>query len=402
MQLPFIRLIFSGRPMVHVFFVISGFVLSRKPLKLARAHKYDDLHKTLSSSVFRRAIRLFLPAVISTFFVLLLIRARWARNVIAGGFRAQFKDWLRAVFDMTKPWQWDAVQDLRYDSHTWTLPVEMIMSMLLFITITGLSRCKVPIRLGLMIMIMLYCFQNARWAAVEFLGGAFIAEVDLIQNERTCIAASVRPSGHEKDHFKDGELDLSSPNSPPMAGRPQSARLSTMAWTIFWWVQLTIGLWICGWPNRNADKAPGIAWLSEHTPEVYKVDGQELYLDWRARPWYILASLQIVFASQQLPPVQRFLNTGPIQYLASISFALYLMHGPLFDCLGGRIMNPILDSVTTKIDEAGVWESFYVWIVGLFALGMPCLWAADLFWRFVDLPCVKFARWMEKKCINEH
>src|SRR4051794_14591073 len=32
-QLPFARLIFSGRPMVHIFFVISGFVLSYKPIK---------------------------------------------------------------------------------------------------------------------------------------------------------------------------------------------------------------------------------------------------------------------------------------------------------------------------------------------------------------------------------
>src|SRR5690242_11309159 len=32
-QLPFLRIIYSGRPMVHIFFVISGFVLSYKPLK---------------------------------------------------------------------------------------------------------------------------------------------------------------------------------------------------------------------------------------------------------------------------------------------------------------------------------------------------------------------------------
>ncbi|KAA8573717.1 hypothetical protein EYC84_005286 [Monilinia fructicola] len=42
MQLPFFRVLYSGRPMVHIFFVISGFVLSLKPLKLARAHNYAD------------------------------------------------------------------------------------------------------------------------------------------------------------------------------------------------------------------------------------------------------------------------------------------------------------------------------------------------------------------------
>lgn len=43
LQLPFLRVIYSGRPMVHVFFVISGFVLSKKPLQLARARDYDRL-----------------------------------------------------------------------------------------------------------------------------------------------------------------------------------------------------------------------------------------------------------------------------------------------------------------------------------------------------------------------
>lgn len=388
--------------MVHVFFVISGFVLSRKPLKLARAHKYDELHKTLSSSVFRRALRLYLPAAFSTFFVLLLIRAGWARHPIGGGFLAQVRDWMSAMFDLTKPWQWDTLQDLRYDMHTWTLPVEMVMSMLLFVTITGLSRCKVPVRFGLMIMLMLYCFYSARWAAVEFLGGALIAEVDLIQDEEVSKTMPLQPTHFIEEHHTDHQLNPAGFAPTPASDPPESAELSGIAWTIFCWLQLIIALWICGWPNHDAEKAPGLSWLLEHTTEPYLSLGEERFIDWRSAPWYIIASLQIVFACQQLPPLQRFLNTGPIQYLASISFALYLMHGPLFDSIGGRIMNPILHSVR-PLDVAGVWELLYVWIAGLFGLGIPCLWAADLFWRFIDRPCVDFARWAEKKCIiSEH
>ncbi len=399
-QLPFVRVILSGRPMVHVFFVISGFVLSRRPLQLARGHKYGDLHKTLSSSVFRRGIRLYLPAAFSTFFVLLLIRAGWARQPVHGGFLAQVEDWTSAMFDMTRPWQWDVIQNLRYDAHTWTLPVEMAMSMLLFVTITGLSRCKVPIRLGMVIVIMLYCFRSGRWAAVEFLGGAFIAEVDLIQDQRAHIAPTFQSTSLEEepsnnDQLNPAGLPVTSPDE-----RPRSAALSSVAWSSFWWLQLIIALWICGWPSRDVEKAPGLAWLAKHAPEPYFSLGEENWVDWRAAPWYMLASLQIVAACQQLPPLQRFLTTGPIQYLASISFALYLMHGPLFDSIDGRIMAPILHSVSS-MDEAGVWELFFVWIAGLVALGIPCLWVADLFWRFIDRPCVDFARWAERKCIDE-
>ncbi|CAD6591163.1 MAG: hypothetical protein ASARMPREDX12_005011 [Alectoria sarmentosa] len=398
-QLPFVRVIYSGRPMVHVFFVISGFVLSRKPLRLARAHKYDDLHKALSSSVFRRGIRLYLPAAFSTFFVLLLIRAGWARHPVEGGFLAQIGDWTSAMFDMTEPWQWDVIHNLRYDMHTWTLPVEMSMSMLLFVTVTGLSRCKAPIRLGMMMMVMLYCFQGGRWAAVEFLGGAFIAEVDLIQDEGADKAGIVQSTSPE-ERSDDNQSNLAGSSSIPPVVRPKPATWTGVAWAVLWWAQLIIALWICGWPNHDVEKAPGLAWLAKNAPEPYFSLGEEHYIDWRAAPWYILASLQIVFACQQLPLLQRFLTTGPIQYLASISFALYLMHGPLFDSIGRRIMSPILHSVT-NMDEAGVWELFFVWIAGLIALGIPCLWAADIFWRCIDRPCVDFARWVERKCIEK-
>lgn len=387
--------------MVHVFFVISGLVLSRKPLLLARAHKYDDLHKALSSSVFRRSIRLYLPAAFSTFFVLLLIRAGWARQPVNGGFLAQVRDWTSAMFDMTKPWQWDIIQNLRYDMHTWTLPVEMSMSMLLFVTVTGLSRCKVQIRLSMMIMIMLYCFRSGRWAAVEFIGGAFIAEVDLIQDERARVAANSQTT-NPGEHFDDDQLNQAGSISISPAEKPSSKKSTWagLAWILLWWFQFIIALWICGWPNHDVEKAPGLAWLAKHAPEPYFSLGEEHYIDWRAAPWYILASLQIVFACQQLASLQKFLNTGLVQYLASISFALYLMHGPLFDSIGGRIMSPILHSVTS-MDEAGVWELFLVWISGLFALGVPVLWVADLFWRFIDRPCVDFARWVEKKCLDK-
>lgn len=385
--------------MVHVFFVISGFVLSRKPLRLARAHKYNDLHQTLSSSVFRRGIRLYLPAAFSTFFVLLLIRAGWARQPVDGGFSAQVEDWTNAMFDMTKPWQWDVIQNLRYDMHTWTLPVEMSMSMLLFVTITGLSRCKVPIRLGMMILVMLYCFRSGRWAAVEFIGGAFIAEVDLIQEERASDTGDIQSTSAE-ERFVGDHLNPVGSSSTSLAERPKPATWTGLAWTFLWWFQLIIALWICGWPSHDVEKAPGLAWLAKNAPEPYLSLGEEHYIDWRAAPWYILASLQIVFACQQLAPLQRFLNTGPVQYLASISFALYLMHGPLFDSIGWSIMTPILHSVHS-IDEAGVWELFFVWIAGLFALGVPCLWVSDLFWRFIDRPCVDFARWAESKCLDK-
>jgi hypothetical protein len=51
---------------VGVFFVMSGYVCSIKPLKLARQGKADEVRKVIGSSIFRRQLRLGLPATIAT------------------------------------------------------------------------------------------------------------------------------------------------------------------------------------------------------------------------------------------------------------------------------------------------------------------------------------------------
>lgn len=30
-----------------------------------------------------------------------------------------------------------------------------------------------------------------------------------------------------------------------------------------------------------------------------------------------------------------------------------------------------------------------------------CLWASDVFWRFVDTLCVEYVRWLDRKCCVE-
>lgn len=74
MNLPFIKLLYGGPQMVAIFFIVSGYSLSLKPLKLMYARSYDDLLKAISSSTLRRPFRLFLPCFIAGFCVLVLVR----------------------------------------------------------------------------------------------------------------------------------------------------------------------------------------------------------------------------------------------------------------------------------------------------------------------------------------
>jgi len=64
-QLPYIRLVYCGMFMVAIFFVLSGFVLAYSPLKKINTPlgpAWDSaLPRSLSSSLFRRPLRLFVP-----------------------------------------------------------------------------------------------------------------------------------------------------------------------------------------------------------------------------------------------------------------------------------------------------------------------------------------------------
>jgi peptidoglycan/LPS O-acetylase OafA/YrhL len=64
LQLPFIRLLYGGSSMVAMFFIVSGYVLSFKPLQNARLAQWNDLYLQLSSSVLRRTARLLIPSLL--------------------------------------------------------------------------------------------------------------------------------------------------------------------------------------------------------------------------------------------------------------------------------------------------------------------------------------------------
>ena len=83
LKLPFLRLLYQGPPAVCIFFVISGYALSYRPLKLIRSNCFSDFAPAMSSLVFRRGIRLYLPPAISTFMIIGMLRIgayEWTRE----------------------------------------------------------------------------------------------------------------------------------------------------------------------------------------------------------------------------------------------------------------------------------------------------------------------------------
>jgi peptidoglycan/LPS O-acetylase OafA/YrhL len=65
--LPIVRLVFQGGSLaVPIFFVMSGYLCSLKPLKLARAGKAEEVRTAVTKSAFRRLFRLMGPATFAT------------------------------------------------------------------------------------------------------------------------------------------------------------------------------------------------------------------------------------------------------------------------------------------------------------------------------------------------
>ena len=377
LQLPIIRLLYSGPPMVSIFFVVSGYALSLKPLRQMRAHQWDSFMQTMTSSIFRRGFRLFLPTTISTFLIVIMLRmglyegtrafagnGEILRNVLeyhpfrVQTFSEQFWDWAWTIYNFISVWSWDVYAgSTRYDVHLWTIPTEFRSSLFLFICLIGLARCKSYIRLSALMGIAYLVLRNDRWELLLFLSGAILAELDLIRN------AKILARGEKE--IRMGPLTKS-----------------------FWGTAGIVALYLMSQPDEFAEETPGWIYLTEMIPPWFSTP---------YRYWQSIGSIMFVWAVNNAPFLQEPFNSSAAQYLGKISYALYLMHGPVIHIIGYRI-EPWAWSITGSDTEF----EYKLGFILASALIIPCLiWVADLFWRAFDIPSVKFARWVESQCSVE-
>lgn len=375
-QWPFIRIFWSGFSMVAIFYVISGYVLSYKPLKQIRARDTEGFQTTLTSSVVRRAMRLYLPTTIAVLICGLLVSMgafTYATRVIytednylglhegpppiLDGFVVQMADALRSAVQMLHVWNWsDDLSADDYDRHLWTIVVEFRSSMVLFLLLLGVSRMKQAYRLLTELGFIMFCIATERKDVLLFVSGMFIAELDLVHhssNQQTFPTRSIRL-----------------PNA-----------------RITWLLLLVAGIFLSSTPTLGAAVTPGYRILSTLAP-------------W-SDPAVFLRSIGAVFItwstanSQLLKPL--FTNSFTL-YLGKISYALYLVHGNVLKSLGYASM-PLVFSITNDGTKVGITPGRLVmsWMLWVLITVPVTFWLSDLFWRGVDMPCVRFARWVEGK-----
>jgi peptidoglycan/LPS O-acetylase OafA/YrhL len=384
LQLPFIRLLYAGHAMVIVFFVISGYVLSHKPMKLMRTGKFEEFQRVLSSSVFRRGIRLFGPTIVGTFITMLLTNAGYfeagkavrtdattylgnneEHPIMSATFYEQIWDWLHSTGSLIgNVWDWGLYFN-NYDPHLWTIPLEFRSSMILFISLLSFSRLRPTARLILMTGLVCFClFYWARWEVFLFLAGMIFAELDIISgifNETSLL--------DEKENGENGE------------------RCRSKSWL---WAGLMIcGLFFSSCPSTQPENAPGYMDLASYIPEQY---------NWQpGRPFQAIGGCLVVRSFMHLPKVQRIFTTAVAQYLGQISYAFYIVHGPILHGFGyGFILR--CWSLTGRETTMGFASGLGLAMLVILPLAV---WAGDIFWRAVDTPCVELAKWIETKLSAE-
>ncbi len=372
LQMPLVRIIYSGRFMVSIFFVLSGFVLSYKPLKLLRKNDPSFLD-CLASSGFRRTPRLFLPCIAPMFAASICIYNNWygvpGSNATDPNFKPAYQSFLGQAMEewrwfagLVNPFTWVPYQPL-HAPQLWTLPMEFRGSMIVFLTLLCLSKAKVSLRISVLVGFAYYCLDTGHWDTFLFVSGILFAEARLIKKET---------------HFSLESL-LQLINIPAK----RAPKLTRAISSAFWLLMFLFGLFLGSWPVFYAAITPGFQTLSSLTPLQYNTPDLQGFF------WNSIGAIMVMLAFENLPLLQRPFATAFARYLGDISFAFYIVHWTVIWSIGRYITN-----------EAIAWYGNYHWgfATGALIVTPMTVWVADVHWRMFDETSVRVSRWLWIQC----
>ena len=125
--------------------------------------------------------------------------------------------------------------------------------------------------------------------------------------------------------------------------------------------------------------------------------------------WFYLfwASTLLVWTIPRIHWLVRFFESPFNLYLGRISFALYLVHGPVLWTLGDRVYAAVGWRRISHFSVCPGWIDLWplrkggplglelAFVVPQLLLFPVTLWLAEVVTRVVDDPCVRLSRWLE-------
>ncbi|KAK1749451.1 acyltransferase 3 [Echria macrotheca] len=385
-QLPILRLIVSGLPQVCIFFVVSGYSISLTALSHISARRYDDLQRSLASSLVRCHSRLFVPAI-----SVALMTALWSHwglfaeenwsDVPAFPSRPvprddslwrQLLDWARRSIKHADPMQ-NSIHDTKgfaYDIDQWTIPLEFAGSMVVYLLLAALSRFRTVMRLSILVGVMAWqLIVSTSWVAFLFVGGMFLADLDIFisNSNRKAESTLTRPAHHL---------------------RSLRSRILRHIRNFLWTLLLLLSLYLLSAPEINLGpkdglSAPGYQSFQSLIPTSYWEMGKEDYF------LIPIGAFLLILCVSRCSLLQRPFTTSFALYLGRISYSLYLVHGPLLYTFGAWLAGKVARVPGGDGEHTGGFLHPGLVYIAFWPLAM---WWADVVCCGVDEPVVSGLR----------
>lgn len=376
-QFPGIRIFFSGGHFsVAVFFVISGYVLSAKPLALLHSGDLVKLGDNLASALFRRWLRLYIPIIGTTFVYMVcvwLIHGAQTMYTPKPKFRDEFWNWYAELKNFSFVFRTGGEPWVDYNLHAWTIPLEFKGSIAIYTSILAFSRCSRNARIWLQLgLIFYFLYIVDGWYCSCFMAGMLLVDIDLIA---------------ERDQLPDWMTNLE-----PFKDT-------------FFRILFIIAIYLGGVPTFGLDianirNAPGWYYLSFLRP-------QSVYMP---KSFYLVfAGCFLVASTRRITWLRSFFELPFNQYLGKVSYAFYLVHGPILWTIGDRIYAAVGWTRHSHSVNVPAWVNAFrlprFGPVGLefnflcahLVLLPLTLWLAKIVTNAFDEPAIKFARWLYEK-----
>jgi peptidoglycan/LPS O-acetylase OafA/YrhL len=423
LELPIIRYFYSGFTS-HIFFGVAGYLMSVRLLQLMDDPDPLSQAKVLASvsgSLFRRAFRLYLPV-----FIITLMTATWIylglyehnrpylldhgtyfpgewnepKPIQYSTYSEQLKFWSSEMFDLTNIISENTVYPL-HDQHLWSILSEMRASLHLFLCLLMLAQCTRRVRLIFFPLLTALYFCWNHWDIWVYILGAFVAQIDIIlteaqqKNKTSSSSSSPPPSSEEK---KVNPMELDQPTRANLSNTIYHLRQRVSSRFTLRFFGFLLAFYFLSYPiDGSRDYAPGYMTLNLAIP------------DWMTRKdkFYpnigtTMLLLLLVRSDPQTSKWRKFLTSKIPQYMGSISFGFYLVHGPIMHMFGLMIPQWVWWGWLGL--EGGNNTTDFQWIIGVVCGWAPTLvvslWAADVWTREVEGRCIRLVKVLEGWCFR--
>lgn len=308
--------------------------------------------------------------------------------------------WWSDIFDIMNFYKENHPKPI-LDPHLWTIHHEFRTSMHLYLVLLGTALCKPWARIAMLIALSyIYVGFYTHWVEVSYFWGAVLAQLDVLRTRKERakpVESQERVDAADDWRCKSNDRKLPvSIYSGNLVFNPRHHLVLSSIRTLLYFSALIL----MSYP-KNAPYQPtpffDIA-VKSWIPAVY-TPGRAPHFPKQIGVSLLVYLIGSVPAQQRAKSLwHRFLTLGVPQYLGSIMFGMYLLHGPILHLIGFAVPQFVWKAWSGEYGETTE-QGLGIYLLGLFTGWLITLilllWAADVWTREVEGRCVKLTKWLE-------